>query len=103
MVEVAALGVAVVLRAAMVLGAARVFVVVVVRLPEVNEVASYAVVVHLQSPAAATGDEDRRVNNSRAAVGDIQASHNVSARARRVSNFDRKLRVEGMGWGLAEC
>ncbi|KAL8576937.1 hypothetical protein ACOMHN_041010 [Nucella lapillus] len=55
-VEVAALGVAVVLRAAMVLGAARVFVVVVVRLPEVNEAASYAVVVHLQSPAAATVD-----------------------------------------------
>ncbi|KAL8579612.1 hypothetical protein ACOMHN_025565 [Nucella lapillus] len=56
MVEVAALGVAVVLRAAMVLRAARVFVVMVVRLPEVNEVASYAVVVHLQSPAAATVD-----------------------------------------------
>ncbi|KAL8588936.1 hypothetical protein ACOMHN_012974 [Nucella lapillus] len=56
MVEVAALGVAVVLRAAMVLGAARVFVVVVVRLPEVNEAASYAVVVHLQSPAAVTVD-----------------------------------------------
>ncbi|KAL8560632.1 hypothetical protein ACOMHN_062877 [Nucella lapillus] len=55
-VEVAALGVAVVLRAAMVLGAARVFVVVVVRLPEVNEAASYAIVVHLQSPAAATVD-----------------------------------------------
>ncbi|KAL8573064.1 hypothetical protein ACOMHN_010494 [Nucella lapillus] len=61
MVEVAALGAAVVLRAAMVLGAARVFVVMVVRLPEVNEAASYAVVlrtgvVHLQSPAAATVD-----------------------------------------------
>ncbi|KAL8565617.1 hypothetical protein ACOMHN_059270 [Nucella lapillus] len=55
-VEVAALGVAVVLRAAMVLGAARVFVVVVVRLPEVNEAASYAVVVHLQSTAAVTVD-----------------------------------------------
>ncbi|KAL8598221.1 hypothetical protein ACOMHN_035171 [Nucella lapillus] len=59
MVEVAAPGDAVVLRAAMVLGAARVFVVMVVRLPEVNEAASYAVVlrtgvVHLQSPAAAT-------------------------------------------------
>ncbi|KAL8622795.1 hypothetical protein ACOMHN_026916 [Nucella lapillus] len=65
-VEVAALGVAVVLRAAMVLGAARVFVVVVVRLPEVNEAASYAVVVHLHPSPQSLNDSSKAsdVNSS---------------------------------------
>ncbi|KAL8580147.1 hypothetical protein ACOMHN_043032 [Nucella lapillus] len=65
-VEVAALGVAVVLRAAMVLGAARVFVVVMVRLPEVNEAASYAVVVDLHPSPQSLNDSSKAsdVNSS---------------------------------------